>query len=247
MIITFYSRISLKKYLPSLFFLSILLLLLASSCVMVGKGVMHTVGKGETLYRIAHTYKADPQDLAEINNINDPKELKAGFKLFIPGASKVLKVRPLPQGDDIKRYAAKQDVNYAIEPDHEDKIVMDKKRFAWPVKGVVESPFGMRSGTKHDGIDIKAPEGTPIKAADSGKAVYSSTMRGYGNMIILKHKGDFYTVYAHNKKNIVNDGDTVAAGDVIATVGDTGNAKGAHLHFEVRQGKKVRNPLFFLP
>lgn len=220
---------------------------LASSCVMVGKGVVHTVGRGETLYRIANAYGTDPQDLAEVNNINDPKVLKAGYKLFIPGAKKVLKVKPLPQGYDSRPLAAKPGLNYAIEPDREDKIVMDKKRFAWPITGLVESKFGMRNGTRHDGIDIKAPEGTPIKAAGNGKAVYVSTMRGYGKMIILKHKGDFYTVYAHNKKNIISDGDAVSAGDVIALVGDTGNAKGSHLHFEVRQGKKVRNPLFFLP
>jgi len=222
-------------------------LLAVSSCVMIGKGVVHTVGSGETLYRIANTYGVDPQDLAEINDVNDPRELRAGVKLFIPDAKRLLKVNPLPQGRAAAPHDTKSSVNYAVEPEREDRIVMDKKRFAWPVSGMVESRFGMRSGTKHDGIDIKAPEGTPIKAADGGRAVYVSTMRGYGNMVILKHKDDFYTVYAHNKKNLVSDGDNVSKGDVIALVGDTGNAEGCHLHFEVRQGKKIRNPLFFLP
>ncbi|MBI5885585.1 MAG: M23 family metallopeptidase [Deltaproteobacteria bacterium] len=222
-------------------------LLTVSSCMMIGKGVVHTVGSGETLYRIANTYGVDPQDLAEINDVDDPRTLRAGSKLFIPDARRVLKVNPLPQARAVATHETKSKINYVVEPEREDRIVMDKKRFAWPVSGMVESRFGMRSGAKHDGIDIKAPEGTPIKAAGDGKAVYVSNMRGYGNMVILKHQDDFYTVYAHNKKNLISDGDKVSKGDVIASVGDTGNAEGCHLHFEVRQGKKVRNPLFFLP
>ena len=224
-----------------------LLLLAASSCVTIGKGVVHTVHSGETLYRIAFTYGVDPQDLAEINDVSDPTTLRSGAKLFIPDAKRVLKVVPMSQGTAAVSRDTRANVNYAITPEREDRIVMDKGRFAWPISGLVESRFGMRNGKKHDGIDIKASEGTPIKAAEEGRAVYVSTMRGYGNMVILKHKDDFYTVYAHNKKNLVSDGDKVSKGDVIALVGDTGNADGCHLHFEVRQGKKVRNPVFFLP
>ncbi|MBI5563169.1 MAG: M23 family metallopeptidase [Deltaproteobacteria bacterium] len=225
----------------------VLFLFLVSACMTVGKGVVHTVDKGETLYRIATAYGVDPQDLAEANDIKDPKELKAGTRLFIPGAKEKKKVKPLPPNHAAQPVEKKKDLNYAVSPPREDRIVVDKKRFSWPVSGPVESPFGMRNGTRHDGIDIKAPEGTPVKAADDGRAVYVSTMRGYGNMIIIKHRNDFYTVYAHNRKNLVKDGDKVSRGDVIALVGDTGNAKGCHLHFEVREGKKVRNPLFFLP
>ena len=72
-------------------------------------------------------------------------------------------------------------------------------------------------------------------------------MKSYGNTVILKHGDNFYTVYAHNKSNMVKNGDKVKKGEVIATVGATGSATFSQLHFEVRQGKKVRNPLFFLP
>lgn len=228
-------------------FFATILFITASCGVMVGSGVVHTVGEGETLYRIAKAYGVDPQEIAEINNVNDPKELRSGVKLFIPGAKSKKKPIPMPSDHATRPIEKKHVVSFAMEPEREDRIVTDKKRFAWPVSGPVESQFGMRNGTRHDGIDIKVKEGTLIKASGDGRAVYVSTMRGYGNMVIIKHADDFYTVYAHNKKNLVKDGDKVSKGDVIAIVGDSGNAEGSHLHFEVRQGKKVRNPLFFLP
>ncbi len=214
-------------------FLGILILIFLSGCI-VGKGVIHTVGKGEDFWNICKTYGVDPQEVAEINNLRDPSVIKPGKKIFIPGATKVRKIR----------HSALD----PIEKGREDRIVIEKDRFSWPIKGEVISPFGMREGVRHDGIDIRAPEGAPIKAADGGTAVFvSSGMRGYGKIIIIRHKGGFYTVYAHNKENLVREGDKVSKGEVIASVGKTGNAETYHLHFEVRQGKIVRNPLFFLP
>lgn len=213
-------------------FALMLFLLVLPGC-MAGSGVVHTVGRGETLWRICHTYGVDMQDVAELNNIKDPTEIKAGKRIFIPGVSRVRKVEPftpLPA----EKYA--------------EKVVVEKDRFSWPIRGSVISEFGVRDGAHHDGIDIKAAEGTPVKAADAGKVVFAdSGMRGYGNIVILKHRDDFYTVYAHNKENLVRPGDDVTKGEVIAKVGSTGNASTPHLHFEVRQGKKVRNPIFFLP
>lgn len=221
---------------PSLCFPFILTLLLFLSGCLSGRGVYHTVHKGETLYRICKTYKVDIQDVAELNNIKDPTEIKTGKRIFIPGARRVKKVTPYMAGAG----------NAEKEP--EGKIVIEKDRFSWPVHGVMESAFGPRGGGRHDGIDISAKEGTPVKAADNGEVVYvSSSFRGYGNIVILKHKDDFYTVYAHNEENLVKTGESVKKGEVIAKVGSTGNATGSHLHFEVRQGKIVRNPLFFLP
>ncbi|MBI5587852.1 MAG: M23 family metallopeptidase [Deltaproteobacteria bacterium] len=219
--------------------LSLILLLVLAGCVTGGRGVVHTVGRGETLWRISHTYGVDMQEVAEVNNIKDPTEIKAGKRIFIPGVRKVHKVTPFspsdPPGDSPNELGA-------------GKIVYEKDRFSWPIRGEIISEYGMRDGTHHDGLDIKAPEGTPIKAADSGKVVFvDSGMRGYGNIVILEHRDDFFTVYAHNKENLVKHGDDVTKGDVIAMVGSTGNASVCHLHFEVRQGKKIRNPVFFLP
>lgn len=241
---------------------------LLSGCY-VAKGVFHPVGKGETFWRICKTYEVDPQEVAELNGIKDPAQLKTGAHVFIPGVTRLRKVKPyappasngkIAQGDlkpprPTVNHKNNRDNNgkqaasiEKIPPAHEEKLVIEKWRFIWPVKGEVESPFGMRNGTRHDGIDIRADEGTPIKAADDGRVVYSnSKMRGYGNLIIIKHKDDFYTAYSHNKTNHVKDGDKVSRGEIIGAVGSTGNASNPHLHFEVRHGKKVRNPIFFLP
>lgn len=215
---------------------AVLFLLLLSGCV-IGAGVTHTVKNGETLWRICRTYDVDMQDVAELNNIRDPADIKAGRKIFIPGVTRVRKV---------PSYSPPRSLDSKYEGS--DKIDVQRGKFDWPVKGNVSSGFGIRDGVRHDGIDIKVPEGTPIKAAGEGTAVFvESGMRGYGKIIIIKHDGDFYTVYAHNRENRVKRGDTVAKGEVIGMVGNSGNANGSHLHFEVRSGKKVRNPLFFLP
>lgn len=223
------NRLALSLFFPILLFFA--------GCA-AHSGVYHTVGKNETLWRISKTYGVKLQDVAEFNNIRDVTEIEAGQKIFIPGASRTRKVKPYAPS------AAAASVN----KDLEDKIVIEKDRFGWPVKGEVISRFGVRNGGKHDGIDIKAKEGTPVKAAEDGKVVYvNSSMRGYGNIVIIMHKDDYYTVYAHNKENLVRMGDKVSKGDVVASLGSTGNASTEHLHFEVRHGKSVRNPLFFLP
>lgn len=210
------------------------------------------MGKGETLWRISRTYGVNHQELAEINNIRDPREIEAGRRLFIPGAARVLKVKPPHKPSEAQSHASpsndKGHEEMREEKEREERIVTEKDRFVWPVGGEIISPYGVRGKIRHDGIDIKAEEGAPVKAAGDGKAVFvNSSLRGYGNIIILRHRDDFYTVYAHNKENLVKAGDEITKGDIIARVGSSGNASVCHLHFEVRQGKKVRNPLFFLP
>jgi lipoprotein NlpD len=105
----------------------------------------------------------------------------------------------------------------------------------WPVaEGVISSRFGLRAGNFHEGIDIRAPRGSPVYAAHSGVVVYADdSWASYGNMIVIK-KGEFFTVYGHNDNNHVREGDTVERGEHIADVGMTGDATGPHLHFELR-------------
>ena len=119
--------------------------------------------------------------------------------------------------------------------------------FEWPVEGIFFSKFGPRRGRHHDGIDVSAPAGTPIKAAADGKVVFSGRFCGYGNMILLRHDNGYFTAYAHNRANLVDKGEKVAQGEVIAEVGRTGRTTGNHLHFEVRRGRKAMDPLSFLP
>lgn len=119
--------------------------------------------------------------------------------------------------------------------------------FAWPLRGEVSSGFGERDGKPHDGIDIRAPKGSPVKASAAGEVVYAGKMSGYGNLLVLRHEQDYFSAYAHNDEIEVKEGRKVVQGEEIAKVGDTGHATGYHLHFEIRQGSTPMNPLLFLP
>jgi len=117
-----------------------------------------------------------------------------------------------------------------------------------PSPGIVSSSFGLRTdpldGSKefHKGVDIAAPEGTPVKAAAPGKVISSSWVAGYGNMVEVDHGGGLVTRYAHNSRNLVSVGEEIQAGQPIALVGSTGRSTGAHVHFEVRRLGKPVNP-----
>ena len=119
----------------------------------------------------------------------------------------------------------------------------------WPVDGTLSSPFGAREGRnhEHEGIDVAVAEDTPVRAACDGVVAYAgSGLRGYGNVVIVRHAGQLATVYAHNRALEVHEGDLVRRGQVIARSGQTGHATAPHLHFEVRLGSIARNPLGYL-
>jgi murein DD-endopeptidase MepM/ murein hydrolase activator NlpD len=131
-------------------------------------------------------------------------------------------------------------------PERDDEDL--SRRFSWPVRGGdISSGFGMRNGVMHDGIDIRAPRGTPVRAADRGVVIFSGRQRGYGNVVIIRHDGHYATVYGHNTLNLVRVGDRVARGEIVATMGRTGDATGSNVHFEVRRDNLARNPLEYLP
>lgn len=122
-----------------------------------------------------------------------------------------------------------------------------KGYFAWPLKAPVSSGYGPRHGRFHDGIDIDGESGDPVTAAATGEVVYSGKLGGYGNIVVIKHSNGYFTAYGHNKKNLVKKGKTVTQGQPIALVGSTGQATGAHLHFEIRDQSGTYDPLAFLP
>ncbi len=124
----------------------------------------------------------------------------------------------------------------------------DNGKFKWPVPAStrITSFFGPRNGRHHDGIDIGAKTGTAIIASAKGKVSFSGKMRGYGNVIVIKHPGSYHTVYAHNHRNFAKKGQSVAQGEVIGKVGSTGRSSGPHLHFEIRKSNKVRNPASYI-
>ena len=118
----------------------------------------------------------------------------------------------------------------------------------WPVEGTLSSPFGRREGRAHDGIDLAVAEDTPVRAACDGVVAYAGNgLRGYGNVVIVRHAGGLATLYAHNHELEVRVGDVVARGQIIARSGQTGHVTAPHVHFEVRLGSIARDPLGYLP
>ena len=123
-----------------------------------------------------------------------------------------------------------------------------ERQFLWPVShGMVSSGFGIRNGAMHDGVDISAPAGTPVYAADSGSVIFSGKLHGYGNTVIIRHDGHYATVYGHNERNLVAEGAHVRRGQEIGEIGRTGRTTGANLHFEVRCDNLAKDPLAYLP
>jgi murein DD-endopeptidase MepM/ murein hydrolase activator NlpD len=121
-------------------------------------------------------------------------------------------------------------------------------RFAWPIPigvGTLTSPFGWRGGSMHYGVDIAAPVGTAIKAAESGVVITSAYRGSYGNLVIISHSNGYSTYYAHNSRNLVAAGQKVGKGQTIALVGSTGNSTGPHVHFEIRRDGTPINPMNF--
>jgi len=200
-------------------------------------GVVHVVQPGETVWRIAQRYGADPEAVIRANDIRDVTEVPAGARLWIPDPADPAGGRPVPA-----RRAP------ATPPRDLDREVREMGlAFAWPLRGTLNSRFGGRRSGPHEGIDIGAPRGTPVRAAEAGKVIYSDRLGAYGNVVILKHVGDWSTVYAHHRRNRMRRGQFVEKGDVVGEVGTSGNATGPHLHFEIRHGQIPVDPLRYLP
>jgi murein DD-endopeptidase MepM/ murein hydrolase activator NlpD len=121
-------------------------------------------------------------------------------------------------------------------------------RFRWPVEGKIVSRFGAKKGGLHnDGLNIEAPAGTQVVAAENGVVAYAGNeLRGFGNLLLIRHADGWITAYAHNEKLLVKQGDKVRRGQPIATVGSSGNVSSPQLHFEVRKGTDPVDPLGYL-
>ena len=116
----------------------------------------------------------------------------------------------------------------------------------WPVaKGRISSGYGIRGGRQHEGLDIAAPRGTPIRSVAAGVVVFSGNINGYGRTVVVYHGSGTASVYAHNSQNLKSEGSRVSKGDAIAKVGSTGKSTGNHLHFEIRKRGIPMNPLMF--
>ena len=214
---------------------ALLLALLGAGCVHgPDDGVVHVLQRGETLYRISRYYGVPVRDIVRANRITDVSDIPTGARLFIPGA---------------RRAPPKHSIALASYAPHAPAALARREAaldFGWPVRGRLSSRFGWRGGEPHEGIDISARSGTEIRAAEAGRVILSGRLGGYGRVVIVKHAGDYSTVYAHNRKNRVAKGAFVEKGQVIAEVGTSGNASGPHVHFEIRHRRQPQDPLAFL-
>lgn len=189
-----------------------------------------------SLEDLASRYNMDRDYLHQANEYPFWKRSVRREEVFIPGLTGT--------GTTVATTPPRQRTERTVRPP-EPRLPFS---IIWPVEGRITSTFQSRERPNHSGLDIAAPSGTPIKAAAAGTVVYSDNrISGYGNMVILKHEGDYFTVYSHNKRNAVQPGDTVRQGDIIGYVGMTGRATGPHLHFEIRHQDTPIDPQKYLP
>ncbi len=228
---------------------------------------MHTVVKGDTLYNISKRYNMSVHELSKVNALKEPYTIHLGQRLKVESnedvALKNTQKTRMKQGRELNTYTAldpakEEPLQVKNTPQKGSKGVarksakipywQSKKRFAWPVKGNVVSKFGLNAkGQQNDGINIKAKAGSPVKAAEAGVVGYASNgLKGYGNLVLIRHKSGWISAYAHNQKLLVKKGQTVKKGQNIALVGHTGNVKTPQLHFELRYKTKVVNPEHYL-
>ena len=215
-------------------------------------GSFHTVRSGDTLYALGKRYGIPYKRLARNNHIRYPYTIYAGQRIYMKGVAPRSQRLPVakhqykaPTVKKSKRVAKARKITKKARKTRQAAF---KGKLLWPVKGTLTSRFGRRGSRMHDGIDIGAKAGTPVYASAAGEVVYSDQrLSGYGKLIIIRHRHDLFTAYAHNQRNLVRKGDKVKAGSVIARVGKTGRATGPHLHFEVRRGPTPVDPLAYLP
>jgi murein DD-endopeptidase MepM/ murein hydrolase activator NlpD len=194
----------------------------------------YTVRRGETLSGIARRLDVGLAELARANNIAEPYQVYAGQRLRVPEHGSY-RTATIKVGDD-----EPQTVRLATgEPPP-----LDGDDFLWPVNGKVIGKYGpIDQWRRRDGIDIAARRGAPVLAAQDGIVAYAGDgIRGYGQMVLLRHDQDYITTYAHNATLLVRAGDIVRRGQVIARVGDSGDATQTMLHFELRKGRKPVDP-----
>jgi murein DD-endopeptidase MepM/ murein hydrolase activator NlpD len=195
----------------------------APNATAVASADRHTVRRGENLTGIARTYGVSMAAIVELNELKSPDAIFAGQKLRLPQPVATQLAARAEAGTD---------------------AAVDDSGYLWPVKGKLIGRFGRTTaGEVRQGIAIAARKGTPVRAAQTGLVVYAGdAIRGYGRMVLLRHDDGYVTAYAHNSALLVNVGETVERGEVIARVGDTGGVAQAQLHFEIRKGRQPIDP-----
>jgi murein DD-endopeptidase MepM/ murein hydrolase activator NlpD len=205
--------------------------------------------------------------LARANNLQTSSKLSVGDQITVPrGGHPVVSAHPSPatqvtqsRAVPLQRVASAapmQTANVAKEeqPRKIETVVKTAEpsgtmpSFRWPVRGRVITGFGSKpNGAQNDGINLAVPEGTPIKAADDGVVAYAGNeLKGYGNLVLIRHSNGFVSAYAHASEIMVKRGDSIKRGQVIAHAGQTGNVTSPQLHFEIRKGSTPVDPTQYL-
>lgn len=217
--------------------------------LVIPAGRYHVVQKGDTVYSISRSYGVDMATLTGTNRIPPPYTIKIGERLQLPsrvntqvatsGAVSSSPMAPIGRpGSTAVRTTATQPKGPLAPPPARAGA------FIWPARGKVISNFGAKeNGLHNDGVNIAVPAGTPVKAAQSGVVAYAGNeLKGYGNLLLVRHADGWMTAYAHNGKLLVKRGDTVTKGQTIALSGSTGSVTSPQVHFEVRKGAKAVDP-----
>ncbi len=199
----------------------------------------YIVQKGDTLYAIAWRYRVNAKSIARWNNLKDPYVIKPGQRLRL-GYSRSNKTKSTTKKSS---NSAASSSKKSASSSTKLPIAKAPGSWSWPVKGRLISKYS----ADRNGIDIAANNGTPVKAAASGQVVYAGNgLRGYGNLIIIKHNATYFSAYAHSRKLLVAEGHRVKRGQKIAEVGSTGTNRDK-LHFEIRKNGDSVDPLRYLP
>jgi murein DD-endopeptidase MepM/ murein hydrolase activator NlpD len=236
---------------------------------------IHFVNHGDTLLSIARRNHVPVAVLAKANNIETSAKLKLGTKLIVP-ASKVAAAAPVvppasvaaaqpvtaapaaptkvataggpQQSARLAQAAPMPEENEADAPGKANEATGALPTFRWPVRGKVITSYGAKTnGKSNDGINLAVPEGTPVKAAEDGVVAYAGNeLKGYGNLVLVRHSNGYVTAYAHASELLVKRGDSIKRGQVIAKSGQSGEVGSPQLHFEIRKGSTPVDPLQFL-
>ncbi|MCZ4282623.1 M23 family metallopeptidase [Kiloniella laminariae] len=205
----------------------------------------HVVVAGDTLYSVSRKYGVDTTELVRLNQIQPPYALLVGQRLSLPAAQPGANTTATttPQTAAVQPAPAQPRIQNQTGPIPQPPP-RSASTFLLPVKGKVISGFGPKEGGIHnDGINISAQKGTPVMAAENGVVVYAgSELKGFGQMLLIKHSGGWVTAYAHADQLLVGRGQKVSRGQEIARVGSTGNVSQPQLHFEIRKGSEAVNP-----
>ena len=250
--------------------LFVILVLIAGTIMAKYFVIDYVVQRGDSIYSISQDFGISPSTLIDWNPEIIKKPLKSGQIVRIPQPEGyIYRVNKRDTLSSIAKrfFTTVEDIMIAndmksavIRPGEEifvplsviGKAFNDEKVFLWPIYGMISSPYGWRIHpiTKrlsfHTGIDIAAPEGTPVFAAESGIVTFAGKKSGYGLLIIIK-SGKYQTLYGHLSRICVYNGQFVKKGQLIGRVGNTGLSTGPHLHFEVRVEGKHTNPVAYLP